>query len=311
MLLGETPRKFRLDEVLIYDPGGYSIPSSSWTTLAEYTINASGNELLVYSYMLVSGYDSGQQARLLINDSLIIGGEIITTISSAVSHWGYFTLPSGQHNIKLQARRPGSTGRVDNILIRRFFFDDFARVYLRVSGQSTINIPQRKTCLGQFKFVPTYIICYAETTPTLTIDNVAQSWTSTVNLKYIWSGGLPPGPHTINVSAGYYCVISCPWLLPASDVEVFDINVPVGSTIYVSLADLALINISKTVALGRRIYIPISGGMALTPYVWSTSGTSYIVTGSYTFESFRPEDLPLVVNGLGGAIAYIGVDVRA
>lgn len=309
MLLGETTRQFRLDEDLIYGDSG-SIPSTSWTTLRTYNINASGNELFIYSFIITTGTGSTGSVRLLIDNTYIIGGEANTSGGTVATFWGYFTLPAGQHTIAVQGRYSGTSASCTHFHIRRFFFNDFSKIDPRGSGEGIINIPQRKTCLGQFKNVPVYILCYAETTPTLTIDGASVSWTSTTGFKYVWSGGLTPGSHTINVNTGYYVVVACPWLLPSGETEILDVDVPMGSTIYITAVDLALNGISKTIALGRRMRIPTSTGSTLTPYIWSTSGTSYVVSGSYTFEFFQPKDLPLVAFGLGGAIAYIGVDVR-
>lgn len=309
MLLGETVRHFRLDEILF----GKDFPfftNTSWADIETVNITVSGNELLVYGFNLLNA-----DARLIIDGSLIIGGERNTSTSSHILCWGYFALPSGSHTITIQARRISTSvyGQVRDFMIRRFFLNDFVKVNLRSAGTIELNIPTRKTCLGEILNIPVYIICYAETTPTLTINNQTQTWTTTTNFKYVWSGCLPAGVYTINVNDGYFSVIACPWLLPASDTEIIRVNVPHGSTIYITATDLAYINVSKTIALGRKMRISSTDLVSprpTTPYIYSASGTSYVITGSYTFEFFKPEDLPLVASGLGGAIAYIGVDVR-
>jgi len=122
--------------------------------------------------------------------------------------------------------------------------------------------------------------------------------------------------HTIEVKAyngassaqtcnAHIAIIISPWLLSDSEYEPIELNFPQGSTLYV-VAEPLLANPTKTIKLGK--HRAISFGDA-TDFYSTASGTD-ILQWNYTFESVEVANCILFMDGYGGCISIIAVDVR-
>jgi hypothetical protein len=100
-------------------------------------------------------------------------------------------------------------------------------------------------------------------------------------------------------------IIVSPWILGYSEGEVFNLNFPQGSTLYVVTEPLWN-DVTKTVKIGKKRARTFGDS---TDYYYTASGTG-ILNGSYTFESVPVSNCVLVVSGFGGCISIIAVDVR-
>jgi hypothetical protein len=100
-------------------------------------------------------------------------------------------------------------------------------------------------------------------------------------------------------------IIVSPWILGYSEGEVFNLNFPQGSTLYVVMEPLWN-DVTKTVKIGKKRARTFGDS---TDYYYTASGTG-ILNGSHTFESVNVANCVLLVSGYGGCISIIAVDVR-
>lgn len=147
--------------------------------------------------------------------------------------------------------------------------------------------------------------------------------TSTSNLAYgegafgLWVLQLDAGQvHNIKIKAknrtgasrtckGEVHVVLCPWIIPYSEYSPVDLDFQQGSTLYV-VAEPFTSNPSKKIRLGTE-RVRDFGDAA--NYYASSSGTD-ILSFNYTFEVVEVDKVDLKVEGYGGCISIIGVDVR-
>ena len=100
-------------------------------------------------------------------------------------------------------------------------------------------------------------------------------------------------------------IIVSPWIMGYTEGEILGLSFPQGSTLYLVLEPLWL-NAAKTVKLGKRRARTFGDA---TDYYSIASGADILVW-SYTFESIEVSNCILVVDGWGGCISVIAVDVR-
>lgn len=131
---------------------------------------------------------------------------------------------------------------------------------------------------------------------------IAVKCNTTLNLELeayqsSWADGI-----TVNA---YMRVLVCPWIIPPGEYEPITLDFPGGSTVYVVLEPTHT-NPTKTVKIGKKRFV--SFGDADDYYVKS-EGTD-ILQFNYTFELLPVSNVSLIVEGWGGCISIIGVDVR-
>ena len=208
----------------------------------------------------------------------------------------------------------------------------------------TVTPPSsRKTCLGDLNkaFLCVYVCARVQSedalikfknpgqtsegyTLKLFIDGVQVSWIQEMAEQEQIAGGALASyicpvtlgeNHTVEVKAVnktgatrtvevYITVVLCPWLLPYNmEKGPIDLDVSYGSTIYIGAEPLHG-DPTKNLKLGVKKAIPRD-----SDYFASVSGTGKI-TLSETLDINPPEATFLYVNGYGGVIDRIGVDVR-
>jgi hypothetical protein len=308
MLLSEMIRNIRNDVSLISDSATYSTTSSSYTSLKSYNLSLSQNSIILYAYDIYTNVvDNYANVRLNINGNCV-GGEAVTG-TTVTRKAGIFYLPAGSYTINIEAKVSTGFGYVKNIVFEVVPLSEFTGVAPCSSGSVTVNLAvTRKLCVGTVKNVVIFVTAHNASSPTLTIDSVTYTMTreSSIHEKWFFAGVFSKGVnHTVNVSAGYFSVVVSPWLLPSIDGEIFDLGFPQGSTLYMVLEPLWS-NTTKYFKVGAPR--PANLGSS-TDYYYTASGTD-ILSASYTFEMLEVEKTSVYLNGVGGCISAIAVDVR-
>ena len=213
----------------------------------------------------------------------------------------------------------------------------------------SLTVPStRKTCVGSISKIPILIFCavacegYAgsklknpgETDDSclnwkLFVDGSQVSWANRVNdyqtidnTKGEGAYGYyevivdPGASHTIELKVynnsgaartvrARLLAVACPWILPQNDFQPLTLDFPQGSTLYVTLEPLSR-NETKNLKIGKKRAASFGDS---TDYYYTASGTD-ILSANYTFETVEVSEVILTVNGLGGCISVIGVDIR-
>ena len=100
-------------------------------------------------------------------------------------------------------------------------------------------------------------------------------------------------------------VFACPWIIPDQEYEPVNLDFPDGSTLYLVLEPLNA-NPTKTVKIGKQRFVSFGDS---TDYYYLASGTD-ILTATYTFELIPVQNCVLKIEGFGGCISVLGVDIR-
>jgi hypothetical protein len=306
MLLSEMVRDIRNDISLISDSTVYSTTSTSYTLLKSYSLSLSQNSIILYAYDI---YSSGAATKARLNiGGAYIGGECASSVTRRA---GIFYLPAGNYTINLEAKitLSGYTAYVRNIVFEIVPLSEFTGVAPRSSGSVTVSLTvTRKLCIGTVKNVVIFVTAHNPTAPTLTIDGITYTMAqeASIDEKWCFAGAFSQGEsHTINVSAGYFSVVVSPWLLPSIDGEIFNLNFPQGSTLYMILEPLWN-NTTKYFKVGAPR--PANLGSS-AEYYYTASGTD-ILSASYTFDILDVKKTTVYLSGIGGCISAIAVDVR-
>jgi len=159
--------------------------------------------------------------------------------------------------------------------------------------------------------------------PTVSVDAVAQSWqfkretqdagddcncygSAFGKINVVVTAG---SSHAITIAGGagthYISVVFTPWVLATASFEPLSLDVPQGSTIYITEEPL-FTNPTKTVKIGKVRVVSFGDS---TNYYYTNSGVD-ILASNYTFETVEIDECILTVSGYGGCISIIGVDVR-
>jgi hypothetical protein len=104
---------------------------------------------------------------------------------------------------------------------------------------------------------------------------------------------------------GYISIVYGPWILTDTLMEPLSFSFPQGSTLYLMLEPLFR-NPTKNIKLGKKRAVSFGDS---TDYYSTGSGTN-ILSWNYTFEIVEVDDCVLVVEGYGGCISVVGVDMR-
>lgn len=100
-------------------------------------------------------------------------------------------------------------------------------------------------------------------------------------------------------------LVLCPWIIPYLEYSPVELDFQQGSTLYV-VGEPFTSDPTKKIRLGAARIKDF--GDAANFYA-SSSGTG-ILSFNYTFETVEVEKVDLKVEGHGGCISIIGVDVR-
>lgn len=210
-------------------------------------------------------------------------------------------------------------------------------------------VPSRRTVAGPLNQVPlkAFFLVYGDGSRTsrmknpgeaedaalnwkLFINDVQTKWTErkgdfdsgdTTNASYAESAygfyeALRTAGETINFKVKVYnntggaknvratlCIFACPWIIGPSEYQPFQLSFPPGSTLYVVLEPLSA-DPTKNLKIGY-----VRAWNLNYNYYYTASGTG-IVEANYTFEKVDPSESVIRIDGNGGCISIIGVDVR-
>ena len=222
--------------------------------------------------------------------------------------------------------------RVSEMMIGKVKFPDVEAVSLQTNpGQVSKTLASRKLVVGTTKNGVIHVQCFVYHSGSVEFENVGESkqvrlkidgtqvdWDvrndGTVSPYYAASASASAvvtldNAHTIevenDVGTAYVSVVFTPWILPSSLFEPLTLDFPQGSTIYV-VEEPLFENPAKTVKIGKKRAVSFGDS---ADYYYTASGAD-ILSASYTFETVKVDECTLLVNGYGGCISIIAVDVR-
>ena len=313
-------------------------------------ITLSEDAIVAFTYdygMVVVGGGTACNHRLKIGGTIVCGFPRNTAGPETV--FGVFFLAAGTYDVLMEGVTDWYDGNnyrkpyVQNFKLGKLSLSDVQGCSLAAySAEITKNLPQRKTCVGPSKNGNMIIIVSAYTSgvPTnfanvgesiwndvsITVDGTQRNWTERKQDNIAGQSsviyGAALGRLHISLAAGSNHTVSIaktnantvvnislcysPWLLSADTTfEPVSLDFPQGSTLYVVAEPLSA-NPTKNIKVGKKR--AVSFGSA-TDYYSTASGTD-ILSWSYTFEIVEVTNATLAVDGWGGCIGAIAVDVR-
>ena len=280
----------------------------------------------------------------------ITGAAITVVAGAPYTFYGCVYLAAGSYSVLFEGKQTtgaGGTIKVYNFQCGYANFNDLTgSAYAVYSGASAHNTAVRKTPIGNLSRTTLLIVVAAATAAAVTnMENPGDSFTNGVsvlvdgvqqtfarryhdsdagNLNGAWgvvvasvTAGADP-EHSVTVATdngatvAVISVVTCPWILgttPDYPVTTYPFPVTLGfaqfSTLYVYLEPLHF-DETKFIGVGKKR--AVSHGAA-SDFYSSATGMG-LVLFSHTFELVSVSNTALALNGLGGCISHVGVDVR-
>jgi hypothetical protein len=341
MLLAEQERLLANEKNLIKDPYNYITSSSSWVTLKDYgNVTLTADSILVLLFHMTADPGIGSNyvyVRVKIGSLYVCAARVAGGFDLYTGTAIY--LAAGTYDILFQGRNPtGAAGNLtlDSVQVGLVSFNDVAASYeAAYSSGIALTVNNRTTPMGPLSKATYFIQVLASTSGAVTnLENVGENLTNGVSIsvdgtQQNWSeryqdtdsveaasGKLAAmfsvgASHTVtiskrNASTGVnISVIACPWLLTPTPSFPITTNFSQGSTVYVYLEPL-YVNATKTAYVGAPRAITFGSS---TDY-YSTSGGTGLILWAYTMDIVDVSQNSPMINGLGGCVGIIAVDIR-
>lgn len=324
------------EENLVDDETEYSRSNTSWGTLHDYgNVTLDEDGILVVSFQ---AYRTGSwigYIRLKCGGSLyIFGGQ------PAVSYTYYgcaVWLAAGTYNLLMEGKTSaGGTVYVKTFQAGTVFFSDTTgNANVSYAAGLETEVDARKLAVGTIAYNILAINVFANTSGAQTnfedvggaetngvsvfVDGVQQDWNEKNQDadSYEAASGkcyvaVATGEtHTVTIvkdnanTAVHISVIASPWILPYALSEIISSGFTSGSTFYL-VAEPLWENVTKFLRIGKTRAASFGDD---SDYYHADSGAD-IKEFSYTYEKLEPEDIPILVSGIGGCISAIGADFR-
>jgi hypothetical protein len=343
--LSEQIRDYSKETNSINDAATYSKASTSWATIHDYgDLVLTESSLVVYTYESYSQYR--QNTRLKVGSTCYVSGFAADqTLPGWHLLYGTIWLAAGTYDIIMESIDTDNSypAQVKNFQMGIVKLSDLQGSALAVyTGAISITPTARTTLLGPLAQAVFACQVHARTTGALTtmanasggdtgnyvgisLDGVRQDWDERNQDNLFTSiAGAAEGKlycsvsigtsHSITITKGNVntvvdiSIVCCPWLLAGA---LADAHIPItlsgistGSTVYLLIEPLTA-QLSKTVVFGKKRAIT----QGASDYYGTTTGTGSF-TASYTFEIQDPNVQYIMMYGLTGCVAVIGVDSR-
>jgi len=327
MVLAEQVRSLSDESSKIDVATTYTRNVGSWGTIHDYgNIVLTENSLLVFKFTI--NYAAGKY-RLKIGGVSVWSGDGTVTPVSILAY-----VAAGTVNILMENNGNGSISNMKVGIAK--FTDEVGSLFAIYSGQISLTVLNRTTCIGALKNAVFMVQCFASTAAADTnFENVGDSLTNGVSLavdgiQIDWNARDQDTTSLEAASAYYYgslsvgsahtfvitkdnantvvkiTVYAAPWILAAVDNEPVTLNFAQAATFYVMLEPLCG-DPTKNSKIGKKR--AVSFGDSTDYYSVATPAVG-IMTHSYTFEIIDVVNQFWVVSGLFGCISHIAVDER-
>jgi len=340
MLLSEQVRRLSNEQNLINDAADYSRNACGWAQIHDYgNITLTQDSIVILSYtagMTVNGGGNTCAHRISVGGLRVSGYQFAggSNVSEGVTV--IFFLAAGTYDVTADGAGDfydGNNWRAIHVSNFKLGILDFADVVgfsvAAYSATITKNLPVRKLAVGTIKNgvmhiqVATDNGVLAASLPTVSVDGVTRSWawsrTGQAAGSFCNSYGSVCGridvtltagaDHTITLSGGagthYISIAFTPWILPTSLSEPVTLDFPQGSTLYIT-AEPLVADPTKDIKIGKARAISFGD----TADYYSTLSGAGVLNYSYTFEVVEVANCVLRVDGYGGCISILAVDVR-
>lgn len=340
MLLSEQVRRLPNEKNLIDAAAGYSRNACGWAEIHNYgNITLTQNNIVILTYtagMSCIGGGNTCAHRIKVGGLDVSGFQFAGSSNVSESITVIFFLAAGTYAVTADGAGDyydGNNYRTISISNFKLGILDFADVVgfsvAAYSATITKNLPVRKLAVGTIKNgvmhiqITTNNAAVGASLPAVSVDGVTRSWawskTGQAAGSFCNSYGSVCGriditltagtDHTITLSGGagthYISIAFTPWILPTSLSEPVTLDFPQGSTLYITTEPL-IADPTKNVKIGKARAISFGD---TTDYYSTLAGTG-ILNYNYTFETVEIANCVLLVDGYGGCISIIGVDVR-
>ena len=338
MLLTETVRQLANEANLINVATEYLRSTGSWGTIHDYGNITVGSASLLMIRLDAMPSSGGGAFRLRIGTTNYVWGYYGSSGSYA-THLIYAYVPSGTLNVLMECRSAaGLNSGVKNFKLGKANFSDESGITLKTySSSESVTVASRVTPLGSLSKAAFWIMLWGKTPSDQTnFENVGDVLTNGVSLTVdgqqvnfyarnqdasawesayaVYCASLSVGSsHTFAISKRnantevHINIYASPWLLLPTDSEIWTLDLPQGSTLYL-LLEPTHNDPTKYVKLGKARAISFGDS---TDYYSTSSGTG-LLTWNYTSETLNPLGLVLVASAdaLGGCISSMAIDVR-
>lgn len=316
--------------------------TGAWGTLHDWGNIVMGSDGIVCFAVtygkLTGGYGN---IRIKIGSNIVFGGEVVGGVAS-VTKLGYIWLPAGTYDVLAEGKSSdGANVQLSFFAFGSVTFNDTKYSALQSGGAApiTVNLAKvvaRQTPAGvisrQHVFVQvhayqsdngaTEFIDSGSATNSIKIevDGVQVAWTYKYNDTHcvgsafgtlILSEAL--ADHTIVITPSdttntvmTVAVVSSPWILSPWMLQSFPVTLSFSqfSTLYVWMEPLVL-NPTKNLNVGS----PYRAVDYSANYYYSSSGVG-LVQAVYTFDALQLSLVGVYVDGYGGCISVVAVDIR-
>ncbi|MGA3192477.1 MAG: hypothetical protein ABSD73_08200 [Candidatus Bathyarchaeia archaeon] len=333
--ISEQERLIALDLGLISNSTTYAFPSTLGTIHDYGNITIPNTGLVMFKFSIDGGL-SGFNCRLKVGTIYVWA--LSTSVSySQTTFFAAVWLAAGTYDVLFEGNYVSNSAHIYFMYAGYTLFNDIqAATFAVYSSGIPLTVARRNTPLGPLSQATYAIQVYAVTASAKTnLENVGDNLTNGVSVsidsvQVNWTERLSPDntngfgvsgrvflpysvgtAHTITFSLRnsntnvYVSVVACPWILGPVNHSPLNLTFSQLSTINVILNPLWN---DPTKFIGVGIQRGISFGTA-TDYYNSASGTG-LMNYSYMIDTPDISQVNLFVNGWGGCIEVIGVDLR-
>jgi len=335
MVYTEQVRQLASEQNLINDATVYTRNNAAWGTIHDYgNITLSEDSLIAFRFVigLTASY-----YRLIIGN--ISHAYYIHGCKVAGTYTGIAFVAAGTYGVVMDQKNSGAdTGHISGFQLGKAKFSDMATSILaEYAAPINLTVAQRSppSFFGTLKNAVFGINVWAYTPGAQTnFENVGDALTNGVQLwvdgrQTDWTTRIQDTTSAGTAYANYYgslsvgvahtfelvkdngstlihiSTVASPWLLAAVDNEPMTLDFSQGSTLYLVLEPLNADN-TKNSGIGKVRAVSYGD---TTDYYSTASGTG-ILAHTYTFELVDATSVTVIVNGLGGCIALVGLDER-
>jgi hypothetical protein len=341
MFLSEQERIASAEQNLINDPATYQTNSVTLVTIHDYgniTIPVGGS-LVLFSLQTTCSLTSGISGAVAIQVGSLkyVAGYVYDANSGPPNTLGIKNLgcivwlPAGTYDVSVVGLTAVvlAVGQMQVGLVQ--FNDVQASAlahYTNASNSINLTVPDRPLPTGNLKQAVFAVnICTngaLGTTCVVTVDGTAHTdmdessgvaGTEPINGYYIYKLYIPLSigvQHTIGIALSggadaYVSVVACPWILASisrSGHSPMVLGFGQQSTMYVDLAPLFYDTV-------KNAYIGVKKSVSFGASDFPAQGTAEVgvLSFAYNFQTVHVESDPFVVDGFGGCISAIGVDI--
>jgi hypothetical protein len=334
--ISEQERLIAAELQLLNNQTGYNFPASMGTAHDYGNITLAKAGFVILRFTLSSGVGVNCSCRVKVG-SYYVWAKSWTTSFTNVNYSAVVWLAAGTYDVLVEGYQGSGSGSVGPMVVGYIPFNDIQGSALAAySSGIVLTVANRNTPLGPLLQAVYAVQIYATTSGAITrLENIGDNFTNGVSVlidgvQVNWSERNYPdvgngdgvsgkcflpysvgASHTVTFSLRngsttiHVSVTACPWILSPVNHSPVNLTFSQLSTVDIILNPL-FDDPTKFIGVGQAR--SISFGTA-TDYYNSTSATG-LINYSYMIDTPDISQVDLFVNGFGGCIEAIAVDLR-